>query len=243
MGSIIDIIRRCRILAIRISCKYVFCTIRKIPVVTIVAPHPDDEIIGCSGLIQQLPESGKKVDIIYLTGGGKSHSGCCNIDESTLITHRRELARKSASILGIPQENLHFLDYPDGGIAFDCDETERLKSLLGELKPDAVFIPHKGEGWSDHVEAGNIVKSLLNDNKAVEIYEYCVWFWYYNVRNIDWKNAKNVAMTKEQHKKKLQAMDAYIKPLAPCGKPWSGVLPKVFVWANRWNKELYFKVK
>lgn len=243
MGSILDIIRRCRILAIRIRCKYVFCTIRKIPVVTIVAPHPDDEIIGCSGLIQQLQESGKKVDIIYLTGGGKSHSGCCNIEESTLITRRRELARKSASILGIQQENLHFLDYPDGGIAFDTHETERLRSLLDGLKPDAVFVPHKGEGWSDHIEAGDVVKSLLKGNKAVEIYEYCVWFWYYNVRNIDWKNARTVAMTKEQHKKKLQAMDAYIKPLAPCGKPWSGVLPKVFLWANKWNKELYFKVK
>ena len=149
----------------------------------------------------------------------------------------------AAEILGIARSNLHFLDYPDGGIAFDCHETERLKALLGELKPDAVFIPHKGEGWSDHIESGNIVKFLLEDNEAVEIYEYCVWFWYYNVWNIDWKNARTVTMTKEQHQKKLQAMDAYIKPLAPCGKPWSGVLPKVFLWANRWNKELYFNVK
>lgn len=209
----------------------------------IIAPHPDDETIGCSGLIQQLISKGQKVDVIYMTGGGKSHSGCCNIDEATLIAHRRELARKSASILGLSQENLHFLDYPDGGIALNCHETERLRSLFRGLKPDAVFIPHKGEGWSDHIESSNIVKSLLKDNEAVEIYEYCVWFWYYNVWNIDWKNARTVAMTKEQHKKKLQAMDVYIKPLAPCGKPWSGVLPKVFVWANRWNKELYFKVK
>lgn len=209
----------------------------------IIAPHPDDETIGCSGLIQQLISKGQRVDVIYMTGGGKSHSGCCNIGEATLIAHRRELARKSASILGIQQENLHFLDYPDGGIAFDCRETGRLRTLLGELKPDTVFIPHKREGWSDHIESGNIVKFLLEDNEAVEIYEYCVWFWYYNVWNIDWKNARTVDMTKEQHKKKLQAVDAYIKPIAPCGKPWSGVLPKVFVWANKWNKELYFKVK
>ena len=209
----------------------------------ILSPHPDDETIGWSGLIQHLISNGQRVDVIYMTGGGKSHSGCCNIEETTLIIHRRELAKKSASILGIPQKNLHFLDYPDGGVTFSCHETERLKTLLCELKPDAVFIPHKGEGWSDHIESGNIVKFLLEDNEAVEIYEYCVWFWYYNVWNIDWKNARIVAMTKEQHKKKLQAMDVYIKPLAPCGKPWSGVLPKVFVWANRWNKELYFKVK
>lgn len=236
-----DIVRKLRVYFIHI--KYPKNNIVNVQHSVIIAPHPDDETIGCSGLIQQLISKGQRVDVIYMTGGGKSHSGCCNIGEAILIAHRRELARKSASILGIPQENLHFLDYPDGGIAFDCRETERLKPLLGELKPNAVFIPHKGEGWSDHIESGNIVKSLLEDNEVVEIYEYCVWFWYYNVWNIDWKNARTVAMTKEQHKKKLQAMDAYIKPIAPCGKPWSGVLPSVFIWANKWNKELYFKVK
>ena len=45
----------------------------------IIAPHPDDETIGCSGLIQQLISKGQRVDVIYMTGGGKSHSGCCNI--------------------------------------------------------------------------------------------------------------------------------------------------------------------
>lgn len=232
------ILRQLRVVFIHFRSLYVknIKTIKSV----IIAPHPDDEAIGCAGLIRQLLEAGKKVDVVYMTGGGRSLS---EIDSEVIIKERRKLACNAAEILGIARSNLHFLDYPDGGIAFDCHETERLKALLGELKPDAVFIPHKGEGWSDHVEASNIVKSLLKDNESVEIYEYCVWFWYYNVWNIDWKNARIVAMTKEQHKKKLQAMDAYIKPLAPCGKPWSGVLPKVFVWANRWNKELYFKVK
>ena len=35
----------------------------------------------------------------------------------------------------------------------------------------------------------------------------------------------------------------YILPQAPCGMPWSGVLPEMFVKANRWNKELYFEVR
>lgn len=208
----------------------------------IIAPHPDDETFGCAGLIQQLLTAGIRVNIIYMTGGGKSHSGCCDMNERTLIDNRRELAKKSAAILGLPQTSLHFLDYPDGGIAYSCGETEKLKDLLEELEPEAVFIPHKGEGWNDHIKAGEIVRSLLKDNNTTSIYEYCVWFWYYNVWDIDWKNARTVAMTKEQYGKKLRAMDAYIKPLAPCGKPWSGVLPEVFIQANRWNKELYFKL-
>lgn len=238
----ISILRQIRIYFIRLFLLFVkyLHTARSI---SIIAPHPDDETIGCAGLIQQLLAAGKRVDIIYMTGGGKSHRGCCDIDEATLIENRRRLAKASADILNLPHDNLHFLDYPDGGIAYECNETSKLRNLLKELNPETVLIPHKGEGWDDHIKTGEIVKSLLKDSNTTAIYEYCVWFWYYNVWNIDWENARTVTMTNEQHKKKLQAMDAYTKPLAPCGKPWSGVLPEVFIWANKWNKELYFKVK
>ncbi len=211
--------------------------------VLIVAPHPDDEVLGCSGLIQRLLRGGKQVDVVILSGGGKSHAGCCKIDEATLIESRRNLSRKAAKVLGLPLENLHFLDYPDGSIAFDCSETDQLKKLIDTLQPEAIFIPHKGEGWSDHLEAGRIVRKLVGETSGVPLYEYCVWFWYYNVWNIDRKNAFVLKMTKKEYSRKNEAIDAYIYPKAPCGKPWSGVLPPVFVWANRWRKELYFRIK
>lgn len=237
-----DFIRRIRILLIRLLFRNLveLATFDK---VLIVAPHPDDEVLGCSGLIQRLLSEGKQVDVVILSGGGKSHAGCCKIDEATLIESRRNLSRKAAKVLGLPLENLHFLDYPDGSIAFDCSETDQLKKLIDTLQPEAIFIPHKGEGWSDHLEAGRIVRKLVGETSGVPLYEYCVWFWYYNVWNIDRKNAFVLKMTKKEYSRKNEAIDAYIYPKAPCGKPWSGVLPPVFVWANRWRKELYFRIK
>lgn len=235
-----DFIRRIRVLLFRVllqNSSEVVITDK----VLIVAPHPDDEVLGCSGLIQRLLNEGKQVDVAILSGGGKSHAGCCEIDESTLIESRRNLSRKAAKILGLPLENLHFLDYPDGSIAFDCSETDRLKELIDTLQPDAIFVPHKGEGWSDHLEAGRIVRTLIGKMSGISLYEYCVWFWYYNVWNIDRKKAFVLTMTEEELSRKNEAIDAYIKPKAPCGNPWSGVLPPVFVWANRWRKELYFR--
>lgn len=98
--------------------------------VLIVAPHPDDEVLGCSGLIQRMIENGKQVHIVILSGGGKSHQGCCHIDESTLINSRRNLSRKAAEILGLPLNQLHLLDYPDGNISFNNPETQRLQTLI-----------------------------------------------------------------------------------------------------------------
>lgn len=219
-----------------------FFVISKIHKALIIAPHPDDEVLGCSGLIQHMIENRKQVHVIILSGGGKSHQSCCRVNESTLIDSRRNLSRKAAEKLGLPLSQLYFLDYPDGNISFNKSETLRLQTLIDKISPDAIFIPHKGEGWSDHIEAGNIVREIIRTKSTpIQLYEYCVWFWYYNVWNIDWKNAFLLKMNQKEHQLKLKAIDTYTKPLAPCGKPWSGVLPKLVVKANQWNCELYFK--
>lgn len=208
----------------------------------IIAPHPDDEVIGCGGLIARLVKEGNIPHIIIMTGGEGSHDGCCATPKEEITAARRRLTRNALAILGVPESNLHELDYPDGGINEELPQTELLKALLSDLRPDSVFVPHWGEGWSDHVETARIVKELVPT--GTEVWEYCVWMWYYNVwRGLDWKNAAVLKMTPEEHRLKLKAVDAYIKPLAPCGHPWSGVLPKLFIKANSWDKELYFKVK
>lgn len=67
------------------------CGKRRLPIkerILIIAPHPDDEVLGCSGLIQRSLKEEKPVDVVILSGGGKSHSGCCSIDEKELIESR-----------------------------------------------------------------------------------------------------------------------------------------------------------
>jgi len=205
----------------------------------IVAPHPDDEVIGCGGLIARLTADGHAPHVVILTGGEGSHRGCCEVSTAEIVEARRGLTSKASGILGVPTENIHELNYPDGGISAENPQTGELRRLIAEIQPQSVFVPHWGEGWPDHVRTAEIVKSIVSPD--VEVWEYCVWMWYYNVwRGLDWKNAAVLKMTPAEHALKLRAMDAYIKPLAPCGKPWSGVLPPLFVKANQWDKELYF---
>lgn len=242
-GFVKDIARDMRVALLRLRSRIVSRLDVEPGSVLIVAPHPDDEVIGCSGLIRQCLEKRCPVNVVILTGGGKSHENCCNLDENTIVCNRRHLARRAAEILGLPWANLHFLDYTDGAVAFDDPETKRLCLLIEELKPDLVFVPHKGDGWSDHIEAGHIIRRLIGGQREIRLYEYCVWFWYYNARHIDWKRARILKMNETQHHLKLRAMRAYIRPVAPCGKPWSGVLPRVFIKANSWNRELYFEAE
>ena len=241
----------------------------------IVAPHPDDEVIGCGGLIQALVERGTPPHVIILTGGEGSHRGCCDITSEELIAGRHNLTIKAAETMGLPLSHIHCLQYPDGGVALEHPETERFAALLQELKPEAIFVPHHGEGWSDHLKAAEIVKALIgmfNENEdedskqeqrdltkhytlnskqkrsaslnsKPELYSYCVWMWYYNVWDLRMKDAFLLRLTGKQHQLKQKAIGQYVTPLAPCGKPWSGVLPKPFLKATKWDKELYFKVR
>lgn len=245
MGAInqvfVDLIRSIHIYSIRILSFNEFSPRSKTKSL-IIAPHPDDEVIGCGGLITRLVAEGSAPHIIIMTGGEGSHKGCCSTASEDIINARRVLTRKALAILGVPMSNIHELNFPDGGIDLNHNEKAKLKALIDELSPDSVFVPHWGEGWPDHVKTAEIVKNIVP--AETDVWEYCVWMWYYNVwRGLDWKNATVLKMTSYEHRLKLQAIDTYIKPLAPCGNPWSGVLPEVFVRANQWDKELYFKTR
>ena len=233
-----DQIRRIRILWLQIRSRRFHAIEVPLGTIAIVAPHPDDEVMGCGGLIQRLTKSGGDVHIIFMTGGEGSHRGCCNLEEEQLKSVRRKMAQQIDPLLGIEPSRLHFLDYPDGGIRMESSETERLTTLLCQLNPTSIFVPHWGEGWPDHVNTRAIIKEIVPQNVAV--YEYCVWLWYYNVWHLDWHNAYMLRMTKEEHQRKLEVIDDYVTPMAPCGKPWSGVLPRVFLKAVAWDLELYF---
>lgn len=239
----IAVIRLCRIKALHL----IGCFLPSIPhshfrKTVIIAPHPDDEVIGCAGLIQTLVERGTPPHVIILTGGEGSRRGCCSTSAEVIIVARHQFTLKAATTLGLPESHIHCLSYPDGGVAMEHPETERLQVLLSELAPQSVFVPHRGEGWSDHLQAAEITKHLLK-GQDVSIYEYCVWMWYYNVWRLDFKQARLLSMSRAQHQRKLQAIEEYVTPQAPCSKPWSGVLPEPFLKAARWSREIYFKIK
>lgn len=236
-----DTIKRILIASVRTKARRSAC-FSSTDNVVILAPHPDDEVFGCGGLITRLIAEGHAPHVVVLTGGGGSHRGCCSTSESDIISARRELTHKAMSALGLPDSNIYELDFPDGHISEgNAAEKKKLESLISEINPDVILVPHHGEGWSDHLAARDLGIELAGED--TEVYEYCVWMWYYRQKNLDWKNAYSLKMPEAEHKKKLDAIETYHSALAPCGKPWVGVLPTLFVKANSTNQELFFKIK
>lgn len=89
--------------------------------ILIVAPHPDDEILGAGGLIQQAVKSGKKVYIVFATNGDANKETFRSFIRLPVtpasfrklgeIRHLEAL--RVAKRLGNPENRLYFLCFPD----------------------------------------------------------------------------------------------------------------------------------
>lgn len=87
----------------------------------IIAPHPDDEVLGCGGLIAEAVARGIPVKIIWLTTGDGFPGAAMLVSRATpdaqayqlLGKTRIQEAQHACQALGVPRENLCFLGYPD----------------------------------------------------------------------------------------------------------------------------------
>ena len=147
--------------------------IKKNDRILILAPHPDDEAIGCAGIIQQALSVGAQVKVVYLTNGDHNQIAFIVYEKRLTLKKgefihmgevRRSEAIKAMKLLGLNESNLIFLGYPDFGtftIFSRYWQTKKpFRSLLTRIsnvpyKENMSFgVPYKGE-------------SILSDLKSV----------------------------------------------------------------------------
>lgn len=209
--------------------------------IVIISPHPDDEVLGCGGMMTHLLQKRRKVSVIFLTHGEHLTKA---IDAETLANERRNLTDRAMLTLGLPVDNVSFLNFGDGKVNAESPEVARLIKILDRIEPSAIFVPHHFEGWNDHVQANIIIHSYTT-GKPIKVYEYCVWFWYTmpfsKIFNIRWKDARIFKMSREIRKTKLDAIHIYTDAKNSEGMPFSGNLPEIMLKSCSWRHEIYFK--
>ncbi|HWN43341.1 MAG TPA: PIG-L family deacetylase [Thermoanaerobaculia bacterium] len=126
--------------------------------VLIVAPHYDDEVLGCGGLAAQLAASGTVVRVLFLTDGS---GGAEEIeDRNAYRERRRQEAEQAVNALGA--EGCDSLGIPDGALDRHLREAEQgLREALLSQRPDLLLIPHPLEVTRDHQAAFAAVHRLL----------------------------------------------------------------------------------
>lgn len=116
--------------------------------VVVLAPHPDDELIGCGGAALKHLDAGQRVTVVLVTSG-EATPGLDHLDPADRAPHREAEAHRALDAVGLG-EGLRFLRAPDTGAGLDPGLPGRLAAALDELRPDLVYAPWPVDANVDH---------------------------------------------------------------------------------------------
>jgi LmbE family N-acetylglucosaminyl deacetylase len=122
--------------------------------ILIIAPHPDDDIIGCGGSIACYLQNGISITVVFMTSGD---AGCLETSTEDTASIREAEAKAAAGVLG--QMDLEFLRNPDGYIQANQEKNLiSLTRIIRRQKPAVIYFPHRHEGHIDHRATHDIVR-------------------------------------------------------------------------------------
>lgn len=129
--------------------------------VLVLAPHPDDECVGCGGTVRKYVEAGSRVRVVILTDGRDGDPTVRQLArsdpqrkraEDQLVVRRKAEAAAALGILGV--EKGDFLDACDGQLQRHVSPVAaRLAGIFSEWRPDIVLLPFLTDRHADHFAA------------------------------------------------------------------------------------------
>ena len=111
--------------------------------ILVIAPHPDDEVLGMGGTIKKLSKKNKIILCVISEGATAQYKN------KKMIQVRRNSCKKAAKILGISQTQ--FLDYPDMRLNLShLDINKKLEEIIEKYRPEIVYTAPKNDLNLDH---------------------------------------------------------------------------------------------
>ncbi len=137
----------------------------------IIAPHPDDETLGCGGLIAAQRARDVDVTIAAITDGENAYA-----DNTGLRGIRRAEQHAALARLGVPQEKIVRLEFPDSDIrSHEHELTQRITEIVtaGTL----LVAPWRGDFHADHQACGRAAETAARRSGA-RLVSYFFWTWH-----------------------------------------------------------------
>jgi LmbE family N-acetylglucosaminyl deacetylase len=141
--------------------------------VLVIAPHPDDEAIGCGGTLCQHAARGDRVAAVFLTSG---ELGLKHLPPDKARRTREREARNAGKILGLAR--LAFLRRRDWFVGEEIEAAgAALRVILKREAPALVYLPHEREWHPDHQAALRVLRAALRHSgvPTPELRAYEVW--------------------------------------------------------------------
>ncbi|MED7666335.1 PIG-L family deacetylase [Pseudomonas moraviensis subsp. stanleyae] len=182
----------------------------------IVAPHPDDEVLGCGGIMQLLAAAGRPLQLISVTDGSASHPGSQRWPVERLSVVRPQESAEALRRLGLPMHSLKWLrgGFTDTQVA--AQETGLSEFIAGYLHAsDVVFTTWREDGHSDHEAVGRASVEAARRVGAT-CHELPVWTWHWATpedASVPWERARKILLSPTHIARKRHAAHAFASQL------------------------------
>lgn len=182
----------------------------------VVAAHPDDEVLGCGGLIARTLREGGRCAVLILTEGATTQYP----DRPELVARKKDEAR--AALAGFGAVELVFADLPDMRLATvaPAEVNAPVADAVLRLRPDWVLVHHGGDLNRDHAVAHEAARVACRPTD-----EYCPRVLAYETpSSTEWGAAPftpdlYVTLEPGDIDRKVTAFEAYRSEVRPAPHP------------------------
>jgi LmbE family N-acetylglucosaminyl deacetylase len=147
----------------------------------VLVPHPDDETLGCGGLLVLLAQAGLAVRVVLVSDGAASHPGSRSHPPAVLSALRLREMGAALAELGCDAQPFTALHLPDGAVptrggAGYLAAFERLARLTRGFRPDSVVLPSRHDAHPDHRASHALGMAAVRRSAPwARTLEYRVW--------------------------------------------------------------------
>ena len=144
----------------------------------ILAPHPDDETLGCGGLIAGAVARGRRVEIVVLTDGSGSHPGSQTFARERLAALRRAELERAAEALGLSSDHLTFLNLQDASPPVGATLSKALdaiEAILRESEAQTLCVTWRHDPHCDHQAAAAMADIMAARLPNLRVWQYPIW--------------------------------------------------------------------
>ena len=146
--------------------------------VLVLAPHPDDESLGCGALLAAAFASSVDIRLAHvacLTDGAASHKGAHSVSPAQLAGIRRRELETALIRLGGAATDLTWIGAPDAGLVATPDIVMRLTALARTCNAGLLLAPSPLDPHCDHVAGARIGREVASAHGALRLAYYPIW--------------------------------------------------------------------
>jgi LmbE family N-acetylglucosaminyl deacetylase len=136
--------------------------------ILIIAPHPDDEILGCGGTIKKF-SSGNNIWVLIISRGKPE------LYSDKRIENVRREALNAHELLGVAETRFFDFPAPELDMISVSELSAAINNIINEFKAGIIYLPHHGDIHHDHkavFNAGLVAARPVKNCPVKQIYSY-----------------------------------------------------------------------